>query len=42
MLISTYSREGDLILYPFVGNGTVIDRAECFNRSSIGIDINDY
>ena len=42
MLISTYTNEGDWILDPFVGNGTVIDRADELNRNAIGIDIIDY
>jgi len=42
MLIKTYSREGDMICDPFVGNHTVIDIAEELKRNSIGIDINDY
>ena len=41
-LIKTYSNEFDLVLDPFVGNGTVMDRAYDLNRSSIGVDINDY
>ena len=42
MLIKSYSNSGDIILDPFVGNGTVINRAEILKRNSIGIDINDY
>lgn len=42
MLIKTYTNEGDYVLDPFVGNGTVMDRAEALNRNSVGIDINDY
>jgi len=42
MLIKTYSNPGDMILDPFVGNGTVCNRAEALGRDSIGIDINDY
>ena len=42
MLIKTYSEQGDLILDPFVGNGTIMDRAEVYHRDSIGLDINNY
>jgi len=42
MLIKTYSKEDDLILDPFVGNGTVVLRAIEHKRKGIGIDINDY
>lgn len=42
MLIKTYSKEGDYICDPFVGNWTIIDLAEELNRNSLGIDINDY
>jgi len=42
MLIKTYSNKDDLVLDPFVGNGTVIDRAFILGRRSIGIDINEY
>jgi len=42
MLIKTYTNEGDNVLDPFVGNGTVIDIAEELNRNSVGIDINNY
>ncbi len=42
MLIKTYSNKGDLILDPFSGNDTVIDRAEVLGRNSVGIDINNY
>lgn len=42
MLIKTYTNEGDYILDPFVGNGTIINIAEELNRNSVGIDINDY
>ena len=42
MLIKTYTNEGDYVLDPFVGNGTVIDRAEVLKRNSVGIDINEY
>jgi len=42
MLINTFTREGDIICDPFVGNHTVIDIAEELKRNSIGIDINNY
>ena len=42
MLIKTFSNKGDMILDPFSGNDTVLDRAEALNRDSVGIDINEY
>jgi len=42
MLIKTYSKEGDSVLDPFVGNGTVMDIAHELNRNAVGIDINSY
>ena len=42
MLIKTYTEEGDSILDPFVGNGTIMNIAHELKRSSIGIDINLY
>ena len=42
MLIKTYSNENDIILDPFVGNGTVFYRSEILKRNSIGMDINKY
>jgi len=41
-LIESFTNEGDWILDPFVGNGTVIDRADVLGRNSVGIDIVDY
>lgn len=35
------SREGDIILDPFFGSGTVAEVAALFNRNWIGIDINE-
>jgi len=42
MLIKTYSNEGDNVLDPFVGNGTVMDIAHELCRNAVGIDINSY
>lgn len=42
MLIKTYTHENDIVLDPFVGNGTVMNIAEELKRHSIGIDINNY
>ena len=42
MLIKTFTEPLDTILDPFVGNGTVMDRAYELNRNGIGIDINEY
>lgn len=42
LLIKTYSEEGDVVLDPFVGNGTVMNVAAELSREGIGIDINDY
>jgi len=42
MVIKTYTKEGDIVCDPFVGNHTVINIAEELKRDSIGIDINDY
>ncbi|MEZ6255666.1 MAG: DNA methyltransferase [Patescibacteria group bacterium] len=39
--ISKYSKEGDLILDPFVGSGTTAVEAVLNNRDSIGVDF-DY
>ncbi len=41
-LIKSYSNKGDLILDPFVGNGTVFNQSIYLKRNSIGIDINKY
>ena len=40
LAIKRYSKEGDLILDPFVGCGTTVVEAQCLNRSAIGYDIN--
>ena len=42
MLIKTYTNEGDTVLDPFVGNGTVMNIADELGRDAVGIDINDY
>lgn len=42
MLVNTYSDVDDLVLDPFVGNGTVSRVASNRGRFSIGIDVNDY
>jgi len=42
MLIKSFSEVFDNVLDPFVGNGTVMDRAYELNRNGFGIDINDY
>ena len=42
MLIKTYSNEGDTVLDPFVGNGTVMNLADEMGRDAVGIDINNY
>ena len=42
MIIKTYTNEGDNVLDPFVGNGTVMNIAHELNRNVVGIDINDY
>ncbi len=42
MLIKTYTNENDIVLDPFVGNGTVMNIADELTRHSFGIDINDY
>ena len=42
MLIETYSEAHDEVMDPFVGNGTVTERAWYLARGCIGIDINDY
>lgn len=39
-LISTYADEGDTVLDPFVGSGTVLVESQLQNRNSIGMDIN--
>lgn len=42
ILVKTFTDEGDCVLDPFVGNGTVMNIANELNRDSVGIDINDY
>ncbi len=42
ILIKTYTNEGDNVLDPFVGNGTVMNIAHELNRNAVGIDLNDY
>jgi DNA modification methylase len=42
MLIDTYSDYHDVVMDPFVGNGTVMNCAWDKWRGGIGIDINDY
>ena len=42
LLIKSYSNQKDIVLDPFVGNGTVMLIAEELNREGIGIDINTY
>ena len=41
-LILTYTEEGDRVMDPFAGNGTVLDVADEFKRYATGIDIYDY
>ncbi len=40
-LISEYSREGDIIVDPFMGSGTTVVESIVNNRIGIGTDIND-
>lgn len=40
-LINAYSREGDIIIDPFMGSGTTVVEAIVNNRIGIGTDIND-
>ena len=42
MMIKTFTNEGDNVLDPFVGNGTVMDIADELGRNAVGIDINNY
>ena len=42
LLIKSYSNPKDIVLDPFVGNGTVMNIAEELDRVGYGIDINDY
>ncbi len=39
-LILRYSREGDVVLDPFVGSGTTLIEAKLLFRSAIGVDVN--
>jgi len=42
-LITIYTKEGDVVLDPFTGSGTVLDVAFKLNRHSIGYELNkDY
>ncbi len=41
LLISRYSKPGDLIVNPFVGSGTIIAQAESLKRKWIGYEINE-
>ena len=40
-LMLRYSKEGDLVLDPFVGGGTTLVEAKLLNRNAIGVDVND-
>ncbi|MEY8780312.1 DNA methyltransferase [Allomuricauda sp. XS_ASV26] len=40
LLISRYSKPGDLVVNPFVGSGTIIAQAESLRRKWIGYEIN--
>lgn len=39
-IILRYSKEGDLILDPFVGSGTTLVEAKLLHRNAVGLDIN--
>jgi DNA modification methylase len=39
-IILRYSREGDIVLDPFMGSGTTLIETKLLNRHGIGIDIN--
>lgn len=41
-LISMYSYEGETVLDPFLGNGTISRAAALLNRRSVGYEINPY
>lgn len=40
-LILRYSKEGEVILDPFVGGGTTLVEAKLLNRNVIGVDVNN-
>lgn len=40
-LIMLYSREGDLVLDPFVGTGTTLEACRATGRNGIGIELNE-
>jgi len=40
-LISMYSKEGDLVLDPFLGTGTTLEACRNTNRNGIGIELNE-
>ena len=40
-LVTLGSREGDLVLDPFVGSGTTCIAAKLLNRKYIGMEMND-
>lgn len=39
--IKLFTEEGDVVLDPFVGSGTVMEVCRCLNRNSVGIDMVD-
>ncbi len=39
-LIKDFSKEGDTVLDPFMGSGTVLKIARDLNRPAIGVDVN--
>lgn len=40
-LINAMSKEGDIVLDPFIGSGTTLEACERLNRKWIGIEINE-
>lgn len=42
MLIELYSKEGDIVLDPFVGGGTTLIETWLTNRTGIGLDISPF
>lgn len=40
-LILRYSKEGDMVLDPFVGSGTTLVEAKLLCRNAVGVDINE-